>query len=79
MAYRKQEFKNYTVLTAEQLNNIEAGIVEVEKSVGKCVKTINGSAPDKNGNVKIEVTGSGEGGNDGKDGVGITSIEITEV
>lgn len=33
MAYQKQEFQNYTVLTAEQLNHIEDGIINVERSI----------------------------------------------
>lgn len=33
MAYQKQQFQNYTVLTAEQLNYIEDGIINVERSV----------------------------------------------
>lgn len=33
LAYQKQNFVNYTVLTAEQLIKIEDGIVELEKTI----------------------------------------------
>ena len=63
MAYQKQQFKNYTVLTAEQLNHIEDGIANVEKNANSRVKTINGVIPDESGNVQITIPESGSGGN----------------
>lgn len=53
MAYQKQQFKNYAVLTAEQLNHIEDGIVAAENNANSRVKTVNGINPDINGNVNL--------------------------
>jgi hypothetical protein len=55
MAYQCQNFKDGQVLTAECLNKMEKGIEDACSSV----KTVNGVAPDENGNVTITISGSG--------------------
>ena len=51
--------------------NADFGIVKVVNTGdgGNCVKTVNGIAPDRNGNVEIE-------GGFGEDGVGILGVEV---
>ena len=66
MAYKKQNFKEQTKLTASMLNHIEAGIVSLEKTLTKqkvkkitlfkdneCI--IGGELVLENGNIPIEV------------------------
>lgn len=50
MAYQCQNFKDGQVLTAECLNKMEKGIEDACSGV----KTVNGVAPDENGNVEVE-------------------------
>lgn len=63
MAYECQNFKNGQVLSADCLNRMEKGIQDACSGV----KTVNGMAPDKNGNVEVQGGGggSGEAGADG--------------
>ena len=53
--------------------NADFGIVKVVNTGdgGNCVKTVNGIAPDRNGNVEIE-------GGFGEDGVGILGVEVNQ-
>ena len=55
MAYECQNFKNGQVLSAECLNKMEKGIQDACNGV----KSVNGNAPDANGNVVVE---GGSGG-----------------
>ena len=55
MAYECQNFKDGQVLTAKCLNRMEKGIEEACRGV----KTVNGMAPNENGNVEIEGGGGG--------------------
>lgn len=58
MIYEKQTFVNdSTVLTAEHLEHIEDGIYKNSTELEKAIKTVNGVAPDENGNVEIDVGG----------------------
>ena len=55
MAYECQNFEDGQVLTAKCLNRMEKGIEDACRGV----KTVNGIAPDENGNVEIEGGGGG--------------------
>ena len=63
MPYEKQTFVDHeTKLSAAHLQYIEDGIVEAFDEIQQAlerVKTVNGIAPDENGNVTVEATGSG--------------------
>ena len=54
MAYEKQNFSDGQVLTADQLNRMEAGICSA-------VQSVNGKTPDENGNVQLQIQAEGSG------------------
>lgn len=55
MSYEKQNFVDGQILTAEHLNHMEQGIADASP-----VKTVNDTAPDENGNVKLPATSWGD-------------------
>lgn len=62
MAYTKQNFEDGKVLWANQLNLMDNQIALNEEEAAKAVKTVNGAAPDENGNVAIEASASDDNG-----------------
>lgn len=61
MAYKKKTWVNDETITVEALNNIEGGIAGVELTPGP----------------KGDTGAKGAAGTAGKDGVGITKLELT--
>ena len=57
-----------TLVNAENLNKLEQGVANADKRAMEAVKTVNGVAPDKNGNVEV----AGGSGTPSKDGVDCT-------
>ena len=45
----------YNHMLGMSMENLENDIAVVENGLSKCVKTVNGEAPDENGNVNVEV------------------------
>ena len=62
MAYETHDFQSGETLYASQLNEMDAQIAQNEQTAAKAVKTVNGAAPDTNGNVAIEVSASDDNG-----------------
>lgn len=58
MAYSKHNFSSGDTLYASQLNEMEDQIALNEQTSKSAVKTVNGTAPDSNGNVEVEGGGS---------------------
>lgn len=73
MSYVKQNFKDGEVLTAEQLNRIEDGVVEVETDVatllselGDTVEEVNDAIADHESRIATLEEGGGSSGGGGK-------------
>jgi hypothetical protein len=58
MAYQKHNFSSGDTLYASQLNEMDAQIALNEQTAKSAVKTVNGTAPDANGNEVVSGGGS---------------------